>query len=451
MAQHDKLATYGYSFQTKLIAALLIDKLFTKQIIDILDVKYFESEANSWIISCIREHFTKFKVAPTLEVLKVKLQDVTNDVLRASIIEQLRESWKHIESTDLDFIKDKTIDFCKNQTIKGAILRSVDLLKTGNYDQIKTLVDNAMKVGIEKDIGHEYAVDIEDRFSESARLTVETPWTSINEIMDGGLGPGELGVFVAPAGVGKTWGLVNVGMHALEKGLTIIHYTMELNQAYVGLRYDARLTGLPVQDLKYNQEVVKEAVKKLPGELVIKYFPTKTASITTINSHLERCILQDKKPDMVIVDYADLLRGSFMGGELRHELGNIYEDLRGMAGESEIPVWTASQANRSALEEDIIEAQKISESYAKIMIADFVISLSRKIADKVANTGRWHIIKNRFGPDGLTFPSKMDTSTGIIHIFDEMSIGGKEQQKKMDNSSEYLRKMLSKKLKDSTT
>ena len=122
-----------------------------------------------------------------------------------------------------------------------------------------------------------------------------------------------------------------------------------------------------------------------------------------------------------------------------------------MAGESEIPVWTASQANRSALEEDIIEAQKISESYAKIMIADFVISLSRKIADKVANTGRWHIIKNRFGPDGLTFPSKMDTSSGIIHIFDEMSIGGKEQQKKMDNSSEYLRKMLSKKLKDSTT
>ena len=185
--------------------------------------------------------------------------------------------------------------------------------------------------------------------------------------------------------------------------------------------------------------------------MIIKYFPTKTASISTINSHLERCVLQDKKPDMVIVDYADLLRGNFIGGELRHELGNIYEDLRGMAGECEIPVWTASQANRSALEEDIIEAQKISESYAKIMISDFVISLSRKIADKVSNTGRFHVIKNRFGPDGLTYPSKMDTSTGIIHIFDEMSIGGKEQQKKMDNSNEYLRKMLSKKLNDSTS
>jgi len=451
MAQQDKLATYGYSFQTKLIAALLTDKTFLKQCIDILEIKYFESEANSWIVSTIQDYFKRFKVAPSLEVLKTQLKDVTNDVLRASVIEQLRESWKHIESTDLDFIKEKTIDFCKNQTIKGAILQSVDLLKTGNYDQIKSLVDNAMKVGAEEDIGHNYAEDIEERFSESARITVETPWTSINEIMDGGLGPGELGVFVAPAGVGKTWGLVNVGVNAIQKGLTVIHYTMELNQAYVGLRYDARLTGLPAQDLKFNQEVVKEEVGKLPGELIIKYFPTKTASISTINSHLERCILQDKKPDMVIVDYADLLRGSFVGGELRHELGNIYEDLRGMAGESEIPVWTASQANRSALEEDIIEAQKISESYAKIMISDFVISLSRKIADKVANTGRWHIIKNRFGPDGLTFPSKMDTSTGVIHIFDEMSIGGKEQQKKMDNSNEYLRKMLSKKLKDSTT
>ena len=201
MAQQDKLATYGYSFQTKLIAALLTDKTFLKQCIDLLEIKYFESEANSWIVSTIHEHFKKFKVAPSLEVLKVKLKDVANDVLKASVVEQLRESWKHIESTDLDFIKEKTIDFCKNQTIKGAILQSVDLLKTGNYDQIKSLVDNAMKVGAEKDIGHNYAEDIEERFSESARVTVETPWTSINEIMDGGLGPGELGVFVAPAGV----------------------------------------------------------------------------------------------------------------------------------------------------------------------------------------------------------------------------------------------------------
>ena len=146
---------------------------------------------------------------------------------------------------------------------------------------------------------------------------------------------------------------------------------------------------------------------------------------------------------MIIVDYADLLRGN--GREVRLELGNIYEDLRGLAGEYEIPVWTASQANRSALEDDIIGAEKIAESYSKIMTADFVLSLSRKIEDKLANTGRWHVIKNRFGPDGITFPSKMNASNGQIDIYVDTSIQGKETTKEMDNHNEYLRKMMKKK------
>jgi len=160
--------------------------------------------------------------------------------------------------------------------------------------------------------------------------------------------------------------------------------------------------------------------------------------------------LQDKKPDVIIVDYADLLRGAGRTQDLRHELGNIYEDLRGMAGEYEIPVWTASQANRSALEEDVIGADKIAESYAKIMTADFVISLSRKIEDKISGTGRWHVIKNRFGPDGITFPSKMNTSNGQINIYEETSVQGKAAQKTMDTGDELLRKRLANKFSELT-
>ena len=156
--------------------------------------------------------------------------------------------------------------------------------------------------------------------------------------------------------------------------------------------------------------------------------------------------MQGYKPDVIVVDYADLLRGN--GKEVRHELGNIYEDLRGLAGEYEIPVWTASQANRSALEDDVIGAEKIAESYSKIMTADFVLSLSRKIEDKVAGTGRWHVIKNRFGPDGITFPSKMNTSNGQIHIFEGDSVQGKDAQKQMDNGEESKRKYLQNKFKE---
>ena len=155
--------------------------------------------------------------------------------------------------------------------------------------------------------------------------------------------------------------------------------------------------------------------------------------------------------DMVVVDYADILKDVGGSREVRHALGNIYEDLRGLAGEFQIPIWTASQANRSALDEDVIEAQKVSESYQKIMTADFVMSLSRKVEDKIGNTGRFHVIKNRFGPDGMTFPSKINTNTGKMEIYEGNSVGGKEQQTKIDNRDNLMKKMLSNRYDDLMT
>lgn len=439
----DTFLKYGYSFQSKLIACLFKDKPFLQQIMDILEPDYFESEANKWMMSTIIDYYIDFKAQPTLEVMKVKLEDVGNDVLKAEVIQNLKDAVRNFEAVDLDFVKDETIKFCKNQKIKQAITQSVELLQFGDYDGIKTKIDEAMKAGGDKDIGHDYNVDIADRYVESLRKTVKTGWDVIDDIADGGLGAGELGVFVAPAGIGKSWGLVNVAANAVKKGKTVVHYTLELNQAYVGLRFDSVFTGIPAQNLKFHQEDVEKRVKKLKGQLIVKYFPTKGATVNTIRAHIDKCTIQGFKPDIVIVDYADLLKGN--GKEMRHELGNIYEDLRGMAGEYEIPVWTASQANRSALEEDVIGAEKIAESYSKIMTADFVISLSRKIEDKIAGTGRWHVIKNRFGPDGLTFPSKMNTSNGQILIYEGASVQGQDAQKEMDGGQEFLRKRLANK------
>jgi replicative DNA helicase len=442
----DRLSSYGYSFQIKVITILLTDKIFIQQIVDILSPTYFESDANNWIVTTILEYHAEYKSPPTLEVLKVRLDTVDHDVLKTQIIAHLKDAWKYTGANDLEFIKDQVLDFCKNQEIKKAILGSVELLKNGQYEDIKSKIDNALKAGADKDIGHEYMINIEERYSESVRDVKETPWESINEIMDGGLGKGELGVFVAPAGIGKSWGLINIGANAIKKGLTVVHYTLELNQAYVGLRYDSVITGIPNQNLKHYQSEVKAAVDKLNGELIIKYYPTKSVSVIGIRAHIEKCIMQDKKPDIVIVDYADLLVGS--GKEKHQVLESIYEDLRGTAGEYDVPVWTASQANRSALEMDIIEADKIAESYGKVMVADFILSLSRKVQDKLAGTGRWHVIKNRFGPDGITFPSKLNLSNGQIDIFTETSVQGKETQKQIDGSEEYTRKLLSRKFKE---
>ena len=442
----DRLSSYGYSFQIKVIASLFTDKSFLQQISDILSPKYFESDANNWLVSTILEYHKEYKSTPTLEVIKVKTQELDHEVLKQQIVQHMKDAWKYIEADDLPFIKQQALDFCKNQEIKKAILSSVELLKHGEYEEIKSKIDNALKSGGDKDIGHEYMSSIEERYTDAVRDTKETPWEVVNDLTDGGLGKGELGVFVAPAGIGKSWGLINIGANAVKKGMTVVHYTLELNEAYVGLRYDSVVTGIANQNLKHYQSQVKEDLAKLKGELIIKYYPTKTISVIGLRAHIEKCIMQDKRPDVVIVDYADMLRGP--GQEKRHELEGIYEDLRGLAGEYDIPVWTASQANRSALEEDVIGAEKISESYGKVMVADFVISLSRKVQDKLAGTGRWHVIKNRFGPDGITLPSKMNTSNGQIHIYADTSVQGKDAQKQMDNGEEYTRKLLSRKFQE---
>jgi hypothetical protein len=444
----ETLVQYGTSFQSKIIVSLITDVKFTKQIIDILEVSYFDSDSNKFIIKTIQDYFTKYKTVPTMEALKVFIDDIENDVLKSGVVDFLRQAWSHRESPDLEFVKEKCLEFCKNQVIKNAIMESVELLDNQQYDDIKGVMDKAMSAGMERDIGHEYLTGFEERMTNQARDTLPTKWDSINELMDGGLGGGELGVVVAPAGIGKSWTLQALGAEAIKKGSTVIHYTLELNSSYVGLRYDTIVSGQPTGNLQYYKDEVQKAIDKLKGDLIIKYYPTRTASVATLTAHLQQCELQGIKPDLVIVDYADIMKSTQNFTEKRHQIGHVYEELRGMAGEFNVPIWTASQANRSSLEEDVIGADKVSEDYSKVMTADFVMSMSRKVEDKIANTGRFHVIKNRFGPDGITFPATINTNTGYIMIYESSTQGGKEVQGKMNNADEYIRKTLAQKKKD---
>jgi len=445
----DKLQDFGHTFQIKSIASLMKNQSFLEQIHDILDEKHYDNDSLKWVVKECKKYYDEYRKCITLDVFKVKTSEVKNDVQKVAIVENLKEVFRHMESPDLEFIQDKALDFFKNQTLKSAIIQSVDILESkGDFEQIKRLVDDALNAGTERNIGHEYIEHIEDRYSETARTTVPTGWDVIDDLTQGGLGGGELGVIVAPAGVGKTWVLAAIGANSMKMGRHIVHYTLELNEAYVGLRYDSIFTGIANQNLKYHKEDVQGEMDKLKGDLVIKYYPTKSASVNTLSAHLKRLTTLGTKVDMVVVDYADILKDTGGAREVRHALGNIYEDLRGMAGEFQIPVWTASQANRSALDEDVIEATKVSESYQKIMTADFVMSLSRKVEDKIGNTGRFHVIKNRFGPDGITFPAKVNTNTGKMEIYEGNSVGGKEQQGKIDNRDNLMKKMLSNRYED---
>jgi replicative DNA helicase len=408
---------YGPGFQVKVLAALLSHKEFLINIHDIISDEYFESQAHKWIIKEILKYYDKYHTTPSLEVLKVELKRLNNEVLQIAVKDQLREAYK--ESDDLAYVEEEFSAFCKNQMLKKALLQSVDLLQAGDYDSIKYMIESAMKAGQDKNLGHEYNKDIETRYREEHRISVPTPWNEFNTLLQGGLGNGDFGLIFGNPGGGKSWALVALGGHAIKMGYNVIHYTLELGEDYVGRRYDAYFTNIPVNVISANKAKVEAVMDKLLGKLIIKEYAPGRASISTLESHIQKCIDLDFKPDMIIVDYVDLLRSKKTNRERKEEIDDIYIGTKGLARELNIPIWSVSQVNRAGAKDDIIEGDKAAGSYDKIMITDFAASLSRKRADKVNGTGRWHIMKNRYGMDGITYGARIDSSTGHFEMISD--------------------------------
>ena len=439
---------YGHDFQIKILSSLLTHKGFLVNIHDIISEEYFENPAQKWVIKEILRYYDKYHTTPSLEILKVELQKVDNDVLQISIKEQLKHAYVSSDE-DLEYVQEEFTNFCRNQQLKKALMSSVDMLKAGDFDGIRFLVDNALKAGQDKNLGHEYVKDIEERYRENSREVIPTPWDRINNILQGGLGNGDFGLIFGNPGGGKSWSLVALGGHAVRLGYNVLHYTLELGEDYVGKRYDAYFTKISVDKIDSHRSRVEEIIPQLPGHLIIKEYPTGRASVATIESHIAKCTSMGKKPDMVIIDYVDLLSSRKTNRERKDEIDDIYTSTKGLARQLNIPVWSVSQVNRAGAKDNIIEGDKAAGSYDKIMITDFCMSLSRKKEDKVNNTGRFHVMKNRYGMDGITFSLEADTSTGHISVNDVYEAYGgdehmapKTQSNRFDTDVDVLDKAL---------
>lgn len=299
------------------------------------------------------------------------------------------------------------------------MIKSVELLKNSSFDDIRILIDTAIKLGSNPDVGYSYDEHFEKRYELTARNCVPTDWKVINDFTRGGIGTGELGVVIAPTGAGKSMALVHLGAAALKQGKTVVHYSLELDDKTIGLRYDSCVTGIPLDALFSKKDLVLEKItNEIPGKLIIKEYPTKSASTNTIRNHLEKIAQRGIQIGMIIVDYGDLLKPVTTRKEKREELETIYEDLRSIAKEFGCPVWTASQTNRSGLNAEVITMESISEAFNKCFVADFICTISRTIDDKRNNTGRMLIAKNRLGPDGIICPIYMDTASVDIKVYE---------------------------------
>ena len=417
-AEKVNFGKYGKTFQEGLVQLIFEDRPFADQITEVLDVAFLELEYLRVFLRKTIDYRTRFDRHPSSSTMDTIIHTELSDEDEL-VAQQVREYFEKIngyEVGDREYIKETSLDFCRKQTLKEAMMKSVGLLQTCSFDEISTEINNALKLGSDNNFGYDYLADFEARFVPKHRKPVTTGWQDLDNITGGGLGRNELGVVIAPTGAGKSMVLVHLGAQALKEGKTVVHYTLELQETVIANRYDSCITGYPLGEIINFKEEVYDEIKDIEGSLIIKEYPTKSASTNTIKSHLSRLVKRGIKPGMVIVDYGDLLKPVVVRKEKRNELESIYEEMRAISAEFECPVWTASQTNRSGLSAEVITMEQISEAFNKCFVADFIFSVSRTIEDKQNNQGKIFVAKNRNGPDGMIYNIFMDTSNVNIKI-----------------------------------
>jgi len=433
----NKLSEYGHGFQIKVIALLLTEKKFLDNVSDVLSSDYFEAASYKWVVDFIVSYHKKYHTYPTMEVFHGQIKKLENETLKISVIEALSEAYD-ATLEDMDYIQDEFMTFCKNQTLKNAMMKSIQLLSTNDFDGIRLAMNEALEAGGDGDLGHDYSKDVETRYREENRKKFSFPWSIFNTITDGGLGGGDLMLVFAPPGIGKSTTVSHMAAHGIREGKNVLFYSLELSDIYVGLKIDSILSKIDVKDIKHHRAEVDALIAELPGRLIIKRYAPRKATISTLEAHIRQ--LRNREgfiPDLIIIDYPDYLKIDRSRKELKQEIDDIFVGVKGLAVDLDIPIACPSQINRSGSNDKIIEGDKVAGSYDKMMIADFNISLSRDRKDKANGTGRFHIMKSRLGKDGMTYSAKIDIACGYISISDKEYVEDDSESMIKGNSGSF--------------
>jgi len=418
-------AKFGNEFQIDLIRSFFHNHEFFVQIYDILEDEFFTYELAKWFLVVFKTYYTKYQTLPSFNDIKTIINQSESDV-RPILLREL-SSIEKSKDRSFSYVNDQALSFCKSQRLKQGVEKVYELVKKSEEDglsrddDILSLMSNVINAGSSRDIGHDYMRDIHERHKHRARNPVPTPWKAINKYIGGGLAGGELSIVMAPTRVGKSHFLVSIGACALMNNYNVLHYTLELSEYYVALRYDSNITQIAIDDLHKNFDTIKDklsSIRERGGQLLIKEYPAKSPTTQTIRSHISKMSAQGFKPDIIIIDYLDLLNATHRYEQKRYELENIVEELRGIAQEFKVPVWTASQVNRAGVNQSVITLDFIAEGFSKAFVADVVISLARPSSGDDSNKGNGLIAKNRVGLDGIVLPMIVDTSTSSFIFFD---------------------------------
>jgi replicative DNA helicase len=430
---------FNENIQRGILYLLKSDRDFYLQIINLVKPDYFEFPIHGRIYSAVRDYYEKYKKLPNddfieHELLETKaakesVHDFTDEL---SYINRLDTSAADGEDYYLDLIE----DFAKKEAMKDAIKQSLTLIKENRMDETEALVRQALTVSRTVDIGQSYFKDMNDRWDRTHNAEeadkFKTLLPSLNRSLEGGLGEKELAMVIAPPGVGKSLWLVNQAVQSMMEGRKVLYVSLEMSEDKIAQRFDSVATLIPQGQLKDPSAQLKVGERlsifqnSFPNsQLVIKEFPTGQATVNSLRALMVQLKnYEDFEPDVVIVDYLELMRPV---RENQHEYQaqqRIAEELRGLAMENKFLVWTATQTNRQGRAVKVITDAELGDSYGKIRTCDFAVSLNQ--SEEEFDTGRMraYVVKSRNGRPRFIVPMEVDYN--ILKMVEGEEIGDEE-------------------------
>ena len=420
---NEQVKEYNVDLQRLFVEFLAQDKDLFARVNGIIDPLYFDRELRK-AVEFIQEHAAGYSALPTLEQIRattnVELQELKD-------VDERHQNW---------FI-DEFETFCKHKALEGAILESADMLEKGQYGPVERRIKEAVQIGLAKHMGTDYWEDPAERIERvrNQRGGTSTGWKEIDSKLYGGFNRGELNIFAAPSGGGKSLFLQNLGLNWSIAGLNVVYITLELSEELSSMRLDSMITGMNTRDVFKNKDDVDLKVRmqgKKAGKLQIVQLPN-GITINSVSSYLREFeVKNDIKVDAVLIDYLDLMmpaQSKVSPSDLYIKDKFVSEEMRNFAVEHDILFATASQLNRAAVEEVEFDHSHIAGGLSKVQTADNVIGIFTSQAMRERGRYQVQFMKTRSSSGvGQKVDLKFDIAGLRIEDLDEDEAGSTMNQ-----------------------
>jgi replicative DNA helicase len=440
MSDTNKDAGFGFlgiPYQRRLITQLITDHRFASNIMSIVDPNYFTDMHLRIIAAEIKNAFEIDEVIPDMESLIIRLNSrQDNETAKLYIKAQLDEI-KDSSLNDSEFIQTMAMKFCKQQELKKSVHDIQEIIDKGDldsYDECEEILKKALEIGSDKDAGIDVFFDIEDVLREDFRKPIPTGISVLDEKMGGGLSKGELGVVLAPFGVGKTTMITKIANEAFNNGYNVLQIFFEDIPKVIQRKHLSCWTGIELNSLalEVNRPQIDEVIQKksdAKGYLELKKFPSDGTTIPMIKNYVRKLAASGRKPDMILIDYIDCVTTSKHYDKGYEAEGPIMRQFESLLTEFDMAGWTAVQGNRSSINADTVDSTMIGGSIKKGQIGHFIVSIAKDLDQKEGGRANMAILKSRFGVDGIIFTDIVFDNARIqIRIEDGKTIKASEME-----------------------